>query len=252
MNKNPDPKKYTKVLNSYYLDTSDYSDNYVQKECRENKQWEPYVTHWMMKNIKPGWVCLDIGANIGYYTEVLARLSGPNGKVLSFEPLKFLVDRYKKAQKYNEYSDCSSIEIYNYALSNKEDVVDIFISPMNIGASNIMTNNKIRILNEDYRVEKVKCIELKSLYSGHIDFIKIDIEGHESVAWEGFPETAKNCPLILIELSNDHSKEFVEFIFETYDVYDILNNSVSMEFFYKVVKNDKYVTHMDLVLRKKN
>jgi FkbM family methyltransferase len=252
LNSEPDAKKYTKVLNSFYLDTSDESDNYVQKECRENKQWEPYVTKWMMENIKPGWVCLDIGANIGYYTEVLSRLSGPGGKVISFEPLKFLVERYKEAQKYNDYSNCSSIEMYNYALSNKEDVVDIYVSPVNIGGSNIVSNNKVRMFNDDYRVEKVKCAELKSLYSGHIDFMKIDIEGHESIAWEGFPETAKNCPLVLLELSNDHTKEFVEFIFNDYNVCDILDRDISMKEFYEVVENDQTVVHMDLVLRKRN
>lgn len=251
-NKTPNPKKYSKVLNSFYLDTSDESDNYVQKECRENGQWEPHVTMWMMKNIKKGWVCLDIGANIFYYTEVLSRLTGKEGKVISFEPLSFLVEKYKKAQKYNDYSNCSSIEIYNYALSDKKQKFNMLVPNVNIGGSNIIFDNKARMYDGGYHLEEIDSVDLTSVYSGHIDFMKIDIEGHEPIAWQGFPESAKNCPLVLIELSNEHPKDFVDFIFKEYGVYDIFERNLTKENFYStVVKNDSIVYHMDLVLRKK-
>src|SRR4028119_421162 len=37
--------------------------------------------------IQPGFVCLDIGANLGYYSVALSRLAGPEGQVLAVEPI---------------------------------------------------------------------------------------------------------------------------------------------------------------------
>jgi len=36
--------------------------------------------------IAPGDVCLDIGANIGYYSVLFSNLVGPKGKVIAIEP----------------------------------------------------------------------------------------------------------------------------------------------------------------------
>ena len=58
---------FTKVLDEFYLDTSYPYDKYVQDNCKKNGVWEPDLTKWMVNNIKPGWTCLDMGFNIGYY-----------------------------------------------------------------------------------------------------------------------------------------------------------------------------------------
>ena len=37
----------------------------------------------------PGWFCLDVGAHIGYYSLLLSRWIGPNGRVYSYEPVPY-------------------------------------------------------------------------------------------------------------------------------------------------------------------
>src|ERR1700719_2260133 len=37
--------------------------------------------------VKPGMVCYDIGAHVGFYTLLFAKLVGPSGRVFAFEPL---------------------------------------------------------------------------------------------------------------------------------------------------------------------
>jgi FkbM family methyltransferase len=47
---------------------------------------EPGTIAWLRAQIRPGDIVWDIGANIGLYTLVAARLVGPLGRVYAFEP----------------------------------------------------------------------------------------------------------------------------------------------------------------------
>ena len=47
---------------------------------------EPGTVKWINAEVKPGQTFYDIGANIGVYTILAARKTGPEGKVYSFEP----------------------------------------------------------------------------------------------------------------------------------------------------------------------
>jgi Protein-L-isoaspartate(D-aspartate) O-methyltransferase (PCMT) len=49
-------------------------------------RFEPSTVAAFRRYVKPGATVLDIGANIGVHTLQLARLVGPQGRVLSFEP----------------------------------------------------------------------------------------------------------------------------------------------------------------------
>ena len=48
---------------------------------------EPEVTETIRRMAQPGQVALDLGANVGYHTLLLAQRVGPLGKVIAFEPL---------------------------------------------------------------------------------------------------------------------------------------------------------------------
>ena len=48
--------------------------------------WEYWITDFMWRNVKPGQVAVDVGANHGYYTVLLSDLVGPEGRVHAFEP----------------------------------------------------------------------------------------------------------------------------------------------------------------------
>ena len=49
-------------------------------------EYEPAITKVIESIVNKGDCCLDIGANIGYFTLMLAKLVGPTGKVFAFEP----------------------------------------------------------------------------------------------------------------------------------------------------------------------
>ncbi len=55
-------------------------------ELATREIYEPMETGIFLKDVRTGGVVLDIGANIGYYTLIAARLVGPAGRVYAFEP----------------------------------------------------------------------------------------------------------------------------------------------------------------------
>ena len=63
-----------------YLDSSD------SLRLSTNGVFEPYTTEVIKQNISNGDLVMDIGANIGYFTLIMAKGIKENGKVFSFEP----------------------------------------------------------------------------------------------------------------------------------------------------------------------
>jgi FkbM family methyltransferase len=202
---------FFKVLNDFYVYAGDKTDKFVQEECRSNGMWDIELTKWMIENIKPGWTCLDIGANTFYFTEIMARMVGSSGHVLAFEPITRICDLHKAAQALNNYDGVGKIDIKNIALSNKKDKMFLHIWEENLGGSRIV-EEEYSGKHEDfgyYHTEPIYADRLDSVYSGAVDFIKIDVEGHESVVFEGFSDAAKNCPLIVIELGGGQPDNFL-------------------------------------------
>ncbi len=48
--------------------------------------WEPCLTDWLTRRLSPGDTFIDVGANVGYFTLLAARLVGPSGHVVAIEP----------------------------------------------------------------------------------------------------------------------------------------------------------------------
>jgi FkbM family methyltransferase len=64
-------------------------------------RFEPSTVAAFRRYVKPGATVLDIGANIGAQTLQLARLVGPNGRVLSFEPTDFAFAKLRRNLELN-------------------------------------------------------------------------------------------------------------------------------------------------------
>jgi FkbM family methyltransferase len=222
---------FTKVLDTFYIYTGDKLDRYVQLNCSENGVWDAELTQWMINNIQPGWTCLDIGANTFYFAEVMARLAGQDGRILAFEPIKRLCNEYYRARCLNDYTNTAPIEVFEFALSAKEDILVLKIWEENVGASSI-TGSFVEGMHGtfgNYKLEGAVTKRLDSIDLDRIDFIKIDIEGHERFAFEGFSEAAKQCPLIVIELGYGQPDYFLEDIESKYTMEFLNGNHATIE-----------------------
>jgi len=72
------------------------SDRSLMREIVSAGGMEFPLTRYFLKHVRPGHRVLDIGANFGYFSVLLGKLIGPEGKLWAYEPhpelLRFLTD----------------------------------------------------------------------------------------------------------------------------------------------------------------
>ena len=80
---------------------------------------EHFQVRFLKHLVKPGDTCLDIGANLGYFSVPLSHLVGSEGKVFSVEPVKL----FREVLMRNVgYYGKSNVQIVPYALGDKDDI----------------------------------------------------------------------------------------------------------------------------------
>jgi len=148
------------------------------------KTFEPLETEVVKKEIKEGDVAVDIGANIGYYTLIFAKLVGKKGLVYAFEPDLDNFEILKKNIKLNNYNN---VILINKAVSNKNGKLKLYLSEKNLADHYSFDSNDGR------KSIDVDCVSIDEYFRDiKIDFIKMDIQGYEYIVFDGMRETLKN------------------------------------------------------------
>ena len=162
--------------------------------------------------IKKDFTCFDIGCCHGSYARLFAKLSK---QVYAFEPEKENFDYLKEVMSQK------NLKIYNIAISNKKNLSKLYIPKINHKKNTGMSSLSQNMNNENFKLnryndlvsQKVKTITLDSFVRENkikkIDFIKIDVEGHELKVLEKTTNILKNNrPILMIEILNDKKKKY--------------------------------------------
>jgi len=134
--------------------------------------WEPDVTAWMTKNVTPDSVVVDVGANVGYFTLLLAELTRPNGSVHSVEPLPSTVRHLRGNIALNP--SLGGVVVHDVACSESEGTTEIFRA-QSIGNSSTHGGEHSEGLVRRTTLDLL----LKQTDPALISLIKIDAEGDE-------------------------------------------------------------------------
>ncbi|WP_338677572.1 FkbM family methyltransferase [Streptomyces sp. SCSIO 30461] len=98
--------------------------------------WEPHMTGWLRRRLRPGDTYIDVGANIGYYTLLAAHLVGNGGQVVAVEASPVFHRLLLRNVALNEYGNVRAI---NGAVSDKEETLKfVLASSANMGANSIV------------------------------------------------------------------------------------------------------------------
>ncbi len=153
-----------------------------------------------MASIRPGDVCVDVGANIGYFTAIMAQLAGPLGKVFSFEPVPENFSILKRNSEIASVDGAAVIAI-NAAVSER-------LGPVRIVRREHSTYHQVELntgLTESDSVQGV-CLdqELQRLVpASRVNFLKVDVEGHELPVLRGLRQSliTKRIARLVIEVT---------------------------------------------------
>ena len=157
--------------------------------------YEPHLVQFYQDRVKPGMTFIDIGANIGTYSMLAARLVGEEGRVLSFEPNSENCRLILLGANRNKYQN---IALFPVALGNANGHM--------LFATHIGSNGGF-IQNEQKSLESPTCtvvpmFRLDGFIDERIDFIKIDVEGAEGLVMQGAVSLIeKYRPIITSEFS---------------------------------------------------
>jgi len=140
---------------------------------------------FMIRELKQGDNVIDIGANVGLMTLLLAKVVGPAGSIISFEPGPISFALLKLNTLINGYKN---ITLINKAVSSTSGIENLYICPT--GES----DNQVSITDLDWKDEvrigiPIETVSLDDYFLSEnnlkIDFIKIDTQGGEYKALQG-------------------------------------------------------------------
>ncbi|MBC5809637.1 MAG: FkbM family methyltransferase [Candidatus Eremiobacteraeota bacterium] len=149
--------------------------------------------------VREGDLAVDVGANLGFHALHMAKLVGPAGRVLAFEPLGYLGDALSASVAENGFSE--RVEVRREALSDCAEEAVLRHAPRtaNFGGAHLARSATPEIFQTD---ERVPCVPLDDvLGERRCAFIKMDVEGAESRVVNGARRTLeRDRPAILSEL----------------------------------------------------
>lgn len=169
--------------------------------------WESWITRFMLATVRPGWHCVDVGANFGYYTTLFANLVGKAGSVLAVEPNPHVAECLRRSVAANGFDAVA--RVVNVAASDRAGETTIYVSPDNTGNTSIDQ----RFGPRGGKPLSVTCDTLDSLSFGvRSDFIKIDAEGAELEIWRGMKSILAGGARVLLEYRADRYDDPVAFL----------------------------------------
>ena len=169
--------------NQMYVDPRDLI---IARKLLADGVWEPYQTEVFKSSVKKGMVVVDIGAHIGYYTLLAARLVGEQGKVFAFEPAP---DNFALLWKNVNANGYTNVTLVQKAVSNRAGIAQLLLSSENPGHHQICNSCA------DGNFVEVEAITLEEFFEDkdhRFDVIKVDAEGAEMAILQGLARILEN------------------------------------------------------------
>lgn len=159
------------------------------------------------RELRAGATFFDIGANVGFMTLIAARLVGPGGRVLAFEPVPANAAAITENLALN---GIDWVEVHETAVARHGGRSTLIVSAVS-AFSRLASVNVPTGARDTIEVAVTSVDEFMADGTAPVpDVIKIDVEGAELEVIEGMRETiAAHRPVILCEV-HDCNVEYVE------------------------------------------
>ena len=167
---------------------------------------ERYEIRQILKLIREGDTCWDIGANIGFYTCLFASIVGKAGKVVAFEPASVTMNYLALNSEVNNFKN---VLLIKKAIGNIRDRRNLYCisAPLAEGFASLLQTADTKYS------EIVEIDTIDSIYQDLPvpDFIKIDVEGYQLEVLKGADAfLTRHAPLIMAELKDPDADKKAE------------------------------------------
>lgn len=157
------------------------------------RDYEPHVRQAVRDHLGPGEIFVDVGANVGAVAFLAATIVGPTGRVVAVEPNPDNLQMLYRGIVLNRFTQ---VEVLPYAASDRRAVF-----ALTGGTSNTHVVSTGGADAAGYFVQSVVLDEVLASLP-RVDFVKMDIEGHEPAAFDGFRRIlARDRPTLLVEFN---------------------------------------------------
>jgi FkbM family methyltransferase len=133
--------------------------------------WEMWVTMAIAKHVAPGSLCIDVGANVGYYTVLLAAVM--DCEVQAWEPQRRVCGALDRTIRMNGLEQ--RVDVVQAAAGAKPMIATLHHYP-NLCGSASLRGDMDTSSSEQVQVRTIDNETSERPY----DFIKIDAEGYEA------------------------------------------------------------------------
>ena len=167
-----------------------------------NHKYEPTIVEWVKENVKPGMVCVDAGANQGFYTLLFKRLGS---RVYAFEPNE--TEAHKLFQNLRLNKTMAMVVVQALGSKIEERSLKVVSRKASRGSFGVPPDEVGKVWKE----QLVDVITLDQFMEGKkkIDILKIDVEGAELEVLEGAYERIQaDRPSIIIEIADVATRQF--------------------------------------------
>ena len=162
---------------------------------------EPVITRYVIEQVRlaDDDVALDIGANIGWYSVLLSRLSAPGARIYAFEPD---VETFVLLQRNLHCNGATNVTAINCALGAEAGVGQLRrYKNSNNGRHSLLGGTAGRDMLS-VRIETLAAFwQEHQLASRPLRFMKVDVEGFEYFVLRGAGELLARCACLILEYS---------------------------------------------------
>lgn len=180
---------------------------YLQAQDRLIAPWffasgayETRLTNYFFRNLRPHHICIDAGANFGFFTVIMARLCH-RGRVIGIEADPVMHALFRDNIAINGCDQVATALCRAVADGDR----DVTLHRRHGRSGNTSIAKAGQDLTEHFNEPPSAAfsvpgitIDALSASIGPIDFLKVDIEGAEPLAWSGMQETIARSPAIRV------------------------------------------------------
>ncbi len=191
-------------------------------------EYEPALTRLVTRVVGRGDTCLDIGANLGWYTVLLRRLVGPSGAVHAFEPNPPVFARL--VENVELAGAPPNVHLHRLGLGRETLSADLHVfEGIPDGHASFSDQGRAGFSTVSCPVRRLDDV-LQEEGLDRVSFVKMDVEGSELGVLEGAGRlfSKPTPPVWIIEMARDTARTFG---YGPGTLVDFLRSSAAYRFF---------------------